>query len=109
MLSQSTNSRKKSRWGVVVGSWRRRGPTLLGSPSLAPTLLLHKPGARIPVLGSLCLAGGWAGQRAAALSPPPADSVWPARGVFVCVCSSTSLALTAAQSLSDKRSIKPAS
>lgn len=54
---------------MVVGSWRRRGPTLLGSPSLAPTLLLHKPGARILVLGSLCLAGGWAGQWAAAGSP----------------------------------------
>lgn len=71
--------------------WELEEETCPPAPtSLAPTLLLHKPGARIPAEpGRLRVAG--VGHGSPAPSPPPADSVWPAQGVFVCICSSTSL------------------
>lgn len=63
MLSQSTNSRgEKSRRGCGGGELARRGPTLLGSPSLAPTLLLHSlvPGSPC----GECVCGRWVGRTA---------------------------------------------
>ena len=77
-------------WGAGEGgdlpSW---APTFL-----APTPLLHsqESGSGAELAGAS--APGGQGHRLphTYTTPPPADSVWPAQGVFVCVCSSTSLA-----------------
>lgn len=64
-----------------------------GLPLPHPHAAPPQPGAWIPVRG-VCVwqVGGQDGGRPLApRTPPPpadADSVWPARGVFVCVCSS---------------------
>lgn len=94
--------------------WELEEETYPPAPtSLAPTLLLHKPGARIPAeLGRLRVAGVGHWLPRTRTLPTSTDSVWPAQGVFICICSSTSLtrslahSLAVAQSISNKRSIK---
>lgn len=71
MLSQSTNSRgKKAGGGVVVGSWRG-GDLPFWAPPPSPPRCSSTAWCLDPRAGSVCVAGGWAGRRAAAGSPHP--------------------------------------